>query len=209
MIRAFVTALILASLTACSYNVTPNSAPAVNIYTTYQSKIPGEIIVVFDSGAEGQRREIAPASMVCQAFKYKMDISATANDSVIRTFEMLVENVSSRQSLPSRDELKRDNLRAAIVTMDTFNPRIRCSQGFWEGNCTASTDLSFGVRISDGSGPLLATSAGSSRTVDGGSGSNCEGGVELLSRSVESAMRDTMERLAERISGSNKLRGGK
>jgi hypothetical protein len=87
-----------------------------------------------------------------------------------------------------------------------FSPRLSCSPGFFEGYCTASADMSLGVTVTGPNGKLFSSSVGSSRSADGGSGSACDGGAKVLTQAIELTMRDTMERMAERLSASSKLR---
>jgi hypothetical protein len=96
--------------------------------------------------------------------------------------------------------------RVVFVRLDTFSPRLSCSPGFWQGYCTASADISLGVTVTGPEGKLFASSVGSSRSADGDAGQACDGGAQVLSRAIELTMRDTMERMAERLSASTKLR---
>ena len=53
---------------------------------------------------------------------------------------------------------------------------------------------------------LLVTTVGGDRTSDGDGGGACEGGATVLGESINGAIEETMERYAERISNSRKIR---
>jgi len=43
-----ISGLIFLALSGCAYNVQPMSAKPVNIYSSYEEKIPGKFVVVVD-----------------------------------------------------------------------------------------------------------------------------------------------------------------
>ena len=93
-----------------------------------------------------------------------------------------------------------------IVRLDSFQPRLACQMGFWSGTCTATADISFGVEVSGPSGRLLGTSIGASKTHDGDSGGACGDAANVFAEAYRLALRDALERMAERISNAPRLR---
>ncbi len=191
----------------CAYNVKPISMPALQIYSSYDEKIPGTWVVIIDDSAKNVVREISASSYVCSAHKYPINIGDTIAISIKRTMDSIFENVIERSNMPTSDELQQiDAQGTVLVKMDTFEPRLRCSMGFWSGSCTASTDIEFGVIVRGQQGRLFATSVSDSATTDGDSGVACEGAANVLGESISKSVREALERMGERLSNSPKLR---
>jgi hypothetical protein len=191
----------------CAYNVQPVATKAINVYSTYDSKIPGHFAVVLDESIRNLNREIKPVSHVCSAHTYPVSLGDAIAVSVKHTLDLLFEQTVEETATPSRDAMKAQGLRGTVlVRMEDFSPRLSCSMGFWSGTCSANTDISFGVKIQGTNEAILATSVSGSKTSDGDAGANCDGGANVLSESITRATKDALERLAERISNSPKLR---
>ena len=68
-------------------------------------------------------------------------------------------------------------------------------------------DIGFEFSVRDRENKLILSSAVSaSRSSDGEAGGACEGGATSLSEAISKAFREALERYAERVSNSTKLR---
>lgn len=196
----------VSALSACAYNVQPTSAPAVNVYSSYDSKIPGTWTLVVDPSVEFQR-EIKPSTYVCSAHKYPFSSGDTIKASVTQTIQNVFEEVSVRTAAPSQEEMRANGISGTIIIrLDSFQPRLACQMGFWSGSCTATADIAFGVEITGPGGRLLGTSVGSSKSSDGDSGGACGDAANVFAEAYRLALRDSLERMGERISNAPKLR---
>lgn len=195
------------ALAGCSYSVQPLSTKAVNIYSAYENKIPGRYALLLDGSLRNVQREIVPATHICRAHRYPIMVGDSLALSVKNTLESVFEQVSEYEAAPSAETLTKLGLSGVIlVKLDDFAPRLQCAQGFWSGTCSASTELSFGVTVRGRGGVLAATSASGSKTSDGEAAGACSGGATVIADSITRATRDALERLAERLSNSPKLR---
>lgn len=198
---------VVGLFSGCAYNVQPVSTKAINIYSSYESKVPGQFAVVLDDSIRNVSREVKPTSHVCSAHTYPVSFGDAISVSVKHTLDSVLEQTVEQSTMPSTETMAKLGLRGVVfVKMDDFSPRLSCSQGFWSGTCSGSTDISFGVNIRDASGTLLATSVSGSKTFDGSAGGGCGGAADVLSESISRATKDAMERLAERVSNSPRLR---
>lgn len=203
-----VLAIILTALVSgCAYKVQPVSTKAINIYSSYESKVPGLFAVVLDDSIRNVNREVKPVSHVCSAHSYPITLRDSIAVSVMHTLDSVFEQTVEQSTVPSNETMAKLGLRGVVlVKMDDFSPRLSCSMGFWSGTCSGSTDISFGVNIRGTNGTLLSTSVSGSKTVDGDSGGACGGAANVLAESITRATRDALERMAERISNSPRLR---
>jgi len=194
-------------LAGCSYNVEPVATKALNIYSAYENKVPGRFALLLDGSLRNVKREIAPATQICQAHRYPIVVGDALALSVKHTMESVFEQVSEYETAPSAETLNKLGLSGVIlVKLADFAPRLQCARGCWGGTCSANTELSFGVTVRGRSGVLAATSASGSKTSDGESAGACSGGATVIADSITRATRDALERLAERLSNSPKLR---
>lgn len=208
MRRAYL-AFVLASMSGCAYNVAPTTAPAINVYSSYEQKVPGKWAVVLDESVRTVRRDIKPATYICSAHSYPLDAGSALSSSVRKTLEQVIGETVLRDAIPNPQSMKSEGITGSVfVKLDEFHARLACQQGFWSGTCNSTVDISIGsiLRNSDGQ-VLLSTSAGSSRTADGSAGGACSDAGAAMAEATSRAMKDTMERLAEKIANSNTLRG--
>lgn len=194
-------------LTSCAYQVQPTSAPAMNVYSSYAEEIPGTWFLVMDESLGNVSREIKPASYVCSANRYPISVGDAIKTSVSTTLDSVFENVVERSSMPTREELIDGKSHGTVlVKLDTFDSAVRCQEGFWTGSCTANTDIKFGVIVNGVDGRLFGTSVGGTAIADGDSGAACEGAASVISDSISKSLRDSLERMGERLSNSVQLR---
>ena len=73
----------------CSYKVPSNISPAVNIYSSYDEKIPGRVVLVMDNSIYNINRELKPSSFVCSAHKFPVTIDQQLALSIRQTTETL------------------------------------------------------------------------------------------------------------------------
>lgn len=202
--------LIAVSISGCSYNVQPVSTKALNIYSAYENKVPGTYALVMDNSVRIVNKELAPASYVCSAHRYPISVGDSLAVSIKQTLESVFEQVIEQGTVPSSENLSKLGLNGIVlVRLDDFSPRILCTQGMFQGTCSASTDISFGVTVRGLTGPLVATAASGSKTADGDAGGYCGGGATVVAESITRATRDALERLAERLANSPRLREAK
>lgn len=196
--------------TGCSYQVQPTAAPAMNVYSSYTDEIPGSWFLVMDDSLVNISREIKPSSYLCSAHKYPIAVGDALKSSISGTLDSVFENVMERSSMPSRDELMANNSNGTIlVNLDAFDAALRCQPGFWSGSCTANADFKIGIIVNGLDGRLFGSSVGSTGIADGDAGMYCDGGSQVISDAITKAVRDSVERMGERLSNAPQLRSAK
>lgn len=204
--KYFTLAVSIAALAGCSYAVKPVSAPAVNVYSSYEDKIPGKWVVVVADTSD-LVREIKPSGFTCSAHKYPFDAGDSIRLSVQNTLQNVFEEIELRSVNPTLEEIERTGFSGYLmIRVTAFQPRLSCSPGFWEASCTATSELAIGVDAFGHSGKLLGTSVSGSKSSDGGAGGYCGEAANIFADAFQASVKDTMERLAERVSNATKLR---
>jgi hypothetical protein len=195
-------------LSSCAYSVPMTISPAVNVYSGYDDKIPGTVVLVMDDSLRNIHDDIAPTSYFCSAHKFPIIMGTALTASIEETTSALFENVAEENNLPTQRELMGLNARGTVfVRLKRFSAKIRFSQGFWSSSADASSELVLDVTVRDvNNRSLMVTSVGGERSADGDAGSYCKNGANVLSDSISKTIEDTMERYAERISNSEKIR---
>lgn len=190
----------------CAFNVKPVVSPAINIYSSYEDKIPGTFILILDSTVKSCTRDVRASTHFCSGHTYPVDIGEPLSVSIERTMQSIFEIVILKDSVPVEGELNELNAQGFIVVrLDHFQPRLSFTQGMWTNRDEATSDLSLGITIQGRNGPLLGASAGASRTVQHDA-ANCPDGAIALSEAISLSIKEAMERMAEKVTNSQKLR---
>jgi len=178
----------------------------VNVYTTFDSKIPGRWVVTLDSVGT-LAGQITMGSYACSAHNYPFDAGDSFKTSTISTLEQVFDTIEHRQAPPTREQMQSEGIAGVVmIRVDNFTPKATCTQGFWSMSCTSNVELALGVKIEGPNGSLFASSVGSQRSADGDAGGACGGVSNVVSDAYRNSLRETMERLAERVGSAPKLR---
>ena len=133
----------------------------VNIYSTYDEKIPGTYALVLDESIRNVNREIAPTTHQCRAHRYPIVVGDALAVSIKRTLDSIFESVIESSVVPGNDRSPGREIDGTIlVRLDDLSPRVTCSPGFWGATCMASTDISFGISVRNSAGALVSTLGG-------------------------------------------------
>jgi hypothetical protein len=201
-------ALLFTQLSGCAYNVQPTSTQAVNIYTTFDQKIKGKWILVIDPSVRDVNRQVKPSSYACAAHTYPVAGGDALTNSVRRTMSVIFDEVIEQSTLPSAETLASLGARGSIIVrLDEFAPKITCTPGFWSMSCAGQAEIGFSVVVRLGGEQVVNTQALGSKGSDGDAGAACGGAATVLAEAITRATRDALERLAERVANSQRLRG--
>lgn len=195
-------------MTGCGYKTTVNTISGINVYSSYEEKIPGRFALVVDSQPDLLTKKVKASSFTCSAHNFPVELSNTFEASIYESTKSIFEEVITRVTIPSKEEMFKDDLSGYILVKAThFEPKITFIPGFFSGNVSTSADIGFEFSIRNKDNKLILNSAVSaSRSSDGEAGGACEGGASSLSEAISKAFREALERYAERVSNSTKLR---
>jgi len=199
------------SLLGCSHTVLSTKSPAVNIYTSYGEKMKGPVALVieYDLRATNQEIKPSPSTHICSAHSYEIMAGDDLAFSIKTTTDAMFEQVVEEIALPTKDEMHEKDIQGTIyVRLNRFYPTISFSRGVWETNGMASCDIVLDVIITDSENKdLLVTTVEGTKVAEGGRvHASCHGGADILSKAVSQGIHETMERYAESVSKSDKIR---
>jgi hypothetical protein len=199
-------ALIL--LCGCTYKADIRAAPAVNIYSSYEGKIPGTVFLVMDKGAVANTATTKPSTYACSIHQYTSDPGDALLASVRQTTEALFESVVEKKQLPTADEMREAGAAGYIfIKVSRYAPRLRVDPGMFTGSASATAEIGVEVTAKDAANKtLLSTMVAGTRTADGDAGANCDKAATVLADAVAAATQEAMERYAERVSNSQPVR---
>ncbi len=196
-------------LSVCSYTVLSKMSPAVNIPSSYEGKMKGPVVLVIDYDPKAVNQKVKPSNHICSGNSYSIRVGDDLASSLKATTEAMFDQVVEQSVLPTKDEMREKDLQGAIyVRLSRFDPAISFSRGVWQTDGTASCDIVLEVMVTDsGNQDLLVTTVSGARTVEsGGVGTFCRGGGNILLSAISQGIRETMERYAEKVSNSDKIR---
>jgi hypothetical protein len=196
-------------LFGCSHTVLSTISPAVNIDSPYGEKMKGPVVLVIEYDLTAVNQKVKPSTHICSAHSYPIVVGNDLASSIKATTDAIFEQVIEESALPTKDEMQEKDIQGTIyVRLKRFYPTISFARGIWETHGMASCDIVLDVIVTDsGNKDLLVTTVEGTRMADGGRvRAFCGGGADILSNAISQGIRETMERYAERVSNSDKIR---
>ena len=207
MRRVFAAVFLSLGAAGCQYTAEPLSVGAYNVYTSYDSKLPGKYLLYVDTDALA--KTIKPADFNCAAYSYPLDLKAGFSGSILKTFANLVGGVEVVDAPVSREELVGRGARGMIVVRgEELSGRLRVVPGFWVAGMETEVELAASITVDGQKGRLLGQTVSGDGHAQGRAGGLCEGGAKVLTESAESAMKEAVGRLGEALVNSPRVRTG-
>lgn len=202
------TIAVLGMLVAgCSYNAEVLESPAYNVVTSYGNKVPGKWLLYVD--AAPLQRPVKPAGYACSAHKFPINMAGPFATSAKQTISNLVEQVEVVNGPVDRGQVAAMGAVGLIVVRgEELRPRLEVQPGFWSANMAAQATVIASVSIDSAKhGRILGTTVEGQGTADAESGMACGGGAKALSAAAGMGMKDSMRKMGEAISNSERVRG--
>jgi hypothetical protein len=200
MLQRLVAAIGVAAISGCAMPVQPSAVQAFDIYKVNEEKISGHYVLAPHSSMRDVTRETIPGSQVCSAYSFPVTLGNSFVTSTRAAMEEIFEQVTEG------DARAADVDGVINVRLVDFVPRFSCVQRMWSVSCSATTEVGLGVEVRRGPERLFASSVSGSRTTEGDPGGACEKVPSIIEDSIRSASKEVLERVAERIAATEKLR---
>ncbi len=201
-------AFLAALLASCQYKAEPLTVATYNVYSSYEGKLPGKYLLFVDGSKLD--KSIKPSDYNCAAHTFPLALSSSFSGSVRQTFTNLVTELEVVQAPVGRDELKARGARGMIIVKgEDVNARLRVVPGFWVAGMETEVEIAASITVDGQSGRLLGTTVSGDGNGQSDAGLACEGGAKSLTQSAEQAMKETLGRLGEALTNSERVRNGK
>ena len=199
---------LLSSGCAQSYNAPVESVQNINVYSSYEGKIKGSFDLIINIDPSLAHKDVKPSSYICCAHTFPVDIVSPLRTSIYAATEKIFEQINDRSDIPSQETmLKEFKSGYIIVRLKEFEPAINFVPGFFSGTANASCESALEVKIRDKNNvKAFETAISGNRSASGDAGNMCGGGATVLAEAVKKSLRETLERYAERLSNTAKLR---
>lgn len=201
-------ALALCVLAAgCQYKAEPLTVATYNVYSSYEGKLPGKYLLYIDGTK--LNKPIKPSDFNCSAHTFPLALSTSFGGSVRQTFTNLVTELEVVDQPVDRAQLKARGSRGMIIVRgEDVNARLRVVPGFWTAGMETEVEIAASITVDGPTGRLLGTTVSGNGTAQGEAGFACEGGAKSLTQSAEQAMKETLGRLGEALTNSDRVRKG-
>ena len=192
----------------CSYKAPVESVQNINVYSSYEGKIKGtfDLIINVDPGLA--KKDIKPTSYICGLHHYPVDVQAPVRSSVYSATEKIFEQVNERTDIPSKESMAAEKKASyIIVRLKEFEPTISFTPGFFTDTAHASCESGLEVEVRDKNNvKVFETAVNGNRSATGDAGLQCGGGADIMAEAVKKSLRESLERYAERLSNTARLR---
>lgn len=198
---------IAGALAGCAYKAEPMSVGAYNVYSSYDTKLPGKYLLYVDGSK--LNKTIKPSDFNCAAHTFPLELASGFEGSVRKTFANLLENVEPVSEPVAREDLAARGARAMIVVRgEDVNGRLRVVPGFWTAGMETDIEMDASIVVDGRRGRLLGKIVAGDGHAQGDAGVMCEGGASALTDSATQAIKETVRRLGEALTNSERVRSG-
>jgi len=108
-------AVICMLVAGCAYKVGARAAPAGNIYSIHDSKIPGKYALQVTGLDNCCRMEVRPSSYICGAHNFPVNASEAIRWSIQHTLSLVFENI----------DLNDGQGNVVTISVNRFDPKLR------------------------------------------------------------------------------------
>ena len=193
-------------MAGCTYNSTAPVSASYDVYSNYSDKIPGRYALHIEG--EEFSGDFKPQGYNCSFHTFSQDASGAFSQSIVKTFENLIDYVEPVEYPLDRNDITMRGLDGQIIVKaENMDVRIRVIPGFWSSEIEADVDLAANMTVDSMNGRLLGTTVSGDGDAITGAGSACDGGAEAMSLATSDALEELMQRLGERLTNSPRVRG--
>jgi hypothetical protein len=205
-LRAIASFALLSLSVGCAYNAPIDIAPSYNVYSNYDDKMSGKFALTVD--ASEMTKEIKPDGLGCSAHTFPVDGASAFETSVLKTFENLVEEVVLVDNPLNQASIESQGYRAQLVVkVRDLDVDLKIIQGFWTSEIEADVEITASVEAINGiQGKVLGATIEGDADGKAPAGGFCSGGGEAIGIAMQDAMKETMERLGERLTNARRMR---
>ena len=202
--------LLIAStaLLGCSvtHNVNVGNAPAIDLYSSYNDKVPGKWALVLET-SKLAALSVVPDGSSCRGHKHNIDVAHSFAPSIISTLSNVFESVVIERTTLSRSLASEAGYRGQIIVRgETFDAELRFIQAFWDAEYKASVKIVLSASIDGTQGRLYGSTVVGDAAATSSASATCEGGSKALGDATEGAVRESLLKLGEGMANSQRIR---
>jgi len=198
---------LLPLLMGCSHPAQVPISPALDVVSSRTAKIPGKWLLYVE--APGFDREIGEGQFACSAQRFPVAAAAAFKSSAAETVRSVLEDVHVVSAVPDVRQLAEQGARGSIVIRGkSLRPRLDAKQGTMMADLEGQAVIVAALTVESQQGRLLGQTVQGSGFATAEAGTACKGGSVALSGAVSEAISETMGRIAEALSNSDRLDAG-
>lgn len=191
----------------CQYKAEPVAVGAFNVYSSYSEKLPGKYLLLIEVASLDQT--VRPTGLECSAHSYPLALSASFKSAAVQTLGNLVESVELVDAPVGGGELASHGARGMIIIRgEQLISRLRAVPGLWTSTIESDVEIVASVIVDGKSGRLMGSTISGSGRAEQNAGGACEGGAGSLGEAATGAMRQSLTKIGEAISNSERVRRG-
>lgn len=194
--------ILLTTFSGCAYNAKVESTSAPVSEIRQDKKINDNVSYFIDDDVSTLNKKIKASTYMCSAHNFPLDAGDALKSSIVKVLDgTFTGTVHSSSKVFS----KGDGKFKFIFSLESFDPKLRFSQGFWQATISSTTEVSLKVIIVDADGKEIT------RTTIFGEGSadsegQCGDGAQVLADSTNKAIKRMLENFVHKIINSDYLK---
>ena len=195
-------------LASCTYQAQVQDTPSFSVMSNYGDQVAGLWLLYVD--ARPLERPIKPTTFACSAHKFPISVAGPFATSVRQTLDNVVDQIEVVQGPVTRDQLAARGAKGFIVVRgEEVRAKLEVKPGFWAAGMDSSATVIASLAVEGKQGRLLGTTVEGAGIATADAGAVCEGGAKALADAVGQGMGDTMRKLGEAVSNSERVRSAR
>lgn len=193
------------TLSGCAYKAQPTPVAAYDVYSSYGEKLSGKYLLYVDASA--LNKKVKPTGMTCAAHNYPVMGEEPFKVAVTKTLTNVVSQLEVVNSPVPAGGLKERGAKAMIVVKgQDMITRLRMVEGFVSATAEADFEIVASVSVDGQNGRLFGSTVSGNGRAESSAGVMCEGGSDAVAQAATQAGKQTLTKLAEELSNSERLR---
>ena len=192
-------------LTACSYKADVLETPSFSVASSYGEQIPGAWLLYVE--ASNLDRPTKTNTFACAAHKFPLQMAGSFATSVKQTLDNVVDRIAVVPGPVDANGLRTRGARGLIIVRgEEVRPHMEVKPGFWTASMDTKATVIASVTVDGPNGRLFGQTVEGQGFATGDAGFACEGGAKALAQAAAQGMGDTMRKIGEAVSNSERVR---
>ena len=186
-------------LTGCAFNAQVSSTDSAVSEIRTDKQTHKEVTIFISDDLSNLKKDVKPSSFVCSANKYPLDVGPALKLSIRHVMDGAFSNVYEQTSAAPSDSSAPYHF---TFRLDSFEPRLTFTPGFWSASISASAELVMKVEATDSKGKIIVRTTVSGDGMADGDG-QCPEGAQILALATQKAIKRTLENFIDKMINSD------
>ena len=191
-------------LPACVYKADVLETPSFSVASSYGEQIPGAWLLNVE--AANLDRPTKTNTFACAAHKFPLQMAGSFATWVKQTLDNVVDRIEVVPCPVDANGLRARGARGIIIIRgQEVRPHMEVKPGFWMASTYTQATIIATITVDGPNGRLFGQTVEGQGFATGDAGFACEGGAKALAQAAAQGMGNTMRKIGEAVSNSERV----